>query len=241
MVVKEIWITRHGYREDWVTETPHLPTNLPQDPPLSELGLKQAAELGDYLKDKHIERVYCSPFYRCLQTVTPLIKATGVPLYLDNSMSEWYGEAYERYRNPAPIEKLKDAFPEINTDYVSSIPLPEYAENVSACHHRVREGLDILIDKLDKEPNGPSVILLAGHAASVIAAVRSLLDNATEPVRPAVCSISKLVRNDNNGWDLVTNGDVSHLSDGAHRAWTFSGDIPDYEKRKMVQGEPGSL
>ena len=132
-------------------------------------------------------------------------------------------------------------FPHIDTNHTSSIPLPEFAEDTLACHHRLREGLDILLDRLDKEPNGPSVILLAGHAASVIAAVRSLLDNAAEPVRPAVASVCKLVRNDANGWDLLANGYVSHLSDGAHRAWTFSGDIPDYEKRKMIKGEAGPL
>lgn len=86
MVVKEIWITRHGFREDWVTDKPHLPTNLPNDPPLSQLGLEQAEELGACLKDKGIQRVYSSPFYRVLQTVTPFVKATDTPLYIDNSM-----------------------------------------------------------------------------------------------------------------------------------------------------------
>lgn len=96
MVVKEIWITRHGFREDWVTDTPHLPTGRTNDPPLSELGRKQAAELGEFLKDKGIERVYCSPFYRCLETVTPLVKVTNIPLYVDYAM---------RYTQKKPTEQ----------------------------------------------------------------------------------------------------------------------------------------
>lgn len=85
-MLKEIWITRHGYREDWVTPTPHLPTQLSHDPPLSELGLAQAEELGEFLQDKGIQRVYSSPFYRVLQTVSPLIAKTHIPLYIDFSM-----------------------------------------------------------------------------------------------------------------------------------------------------------
>ncbi|KAI9489997.1 histidine phosphatase superfamily [Zychaea mexicana] len=243
MVVKCIWVTRHGYREDWVTENPHLPTNRAHDPPLSKVGLKQARELGNYLKDKGIQRAYCSPFYRCLQTVSPLIKDTGIPLYIDNSMSEWYGKAYDKYQQPASIQELKEQhFPFLQTGHVSSIPLPEGCETVKMCHQRSKEGLNKLLNQLDNEADGgPETILLVGHAASVITAVRALLDNETYPVCPATCSLSKLVRKDDGSWDLVLNGDTTHLSDGSQRAWTFAGDIPDYEKNKMVQGEPGAL
>ncbi|KAG2219396.1 hypothetical protein INT45_010972 [Circinella minor] len=238
MVVKTIYITRHGYREDWVNETPHLPTGRPHDPPLSKLGLKQARELGNYLQDKGIERVYCSPFYRCLQTVSPLIKDTGIPLYIDNSVAEWYGLAYSEYRLPAPIKELQENhFPFIRTDYTSSIELPTSTETMQQCHERTKEGLDTLIEQLDKEENGPETILLVGHAASVITAIRALLNNVKYPSSPSTASVSKLIRNGKD-WDIVFNADTTHLSDGKQRAWTFSGDVPDYEKNKKVSKEP---
>lgn len=87
MTVKEIWITRHGHREDWVTDTPHLRTNLKNDPPLSEIGREQAQELAAYLKTKSIDRIYSSPFYRVLETVYPLVQANDIPLYIDYSMA----------------------------------------------------------------------------------------------------------------------------------------------------------
>jgi transcription factor C subunit 7 len=89
MTIKEIWIVRHGYREDWVTDTPHLPTHLKNDPPLSELGRKQAQELADYLKNKSIDRIYSSPFYRVLESVYPLVQGRdgNLPLYIDYSMA----------------------------------------------------------------------------------------------------------------------------------------------------------
>ncbi|KAI9315576.1 histidine phosphatase superfamily [Dichotomocladium elegans] len=234
MVVNELWITRHGFREDWVNPNPHYPTHLPYDPPLSKLGLKQAEELGNFLKDKGIEAIYCSPFYRCLQTVAPLVKKTYIPIYLEYAMSEWYGMAYPEYQKPASSDTLKTFFPKIDTSYESSIPIIEGQETVEDCHKRVKKGLDVLLGRLDSDPEGPSRILLAGHAATVVAAVRALMNNANYPISAATCSITRLVRReDGDGWDITMGADTSFLSDGSLRPWTFAGDIPDYEQKKM--------
>lgn len=87
MVVKEVWVVRHGFREDWVNNDPPLPTNLRNDPPLSQLGREQAQELAHYLKTKNINRIYSSPFYRVLETVYPLVQETNIPLYIDYAMA----------------------------------------------------------------------------------------------------------------------------------------------------------
>lgn len=138
---------------------------------------------------------------------------------------------------PAPIEELKKHFPHLDTSHKSSIPLPSGIETVQACHGRVEQGLDALISQLDAEgESGPSTILLAGHAASVICAVRALLQDESFPVRCGTASLSKLERQDDGSWKLVIHGDCSHLSKGEQRSWAFSGDIPDYEKQKMVEG-----
>ncbi|KAG0745415.1 hypothetical protein G6F57_005433 [Rhizopus arrhizus] len=36
MIVKEIWLVRHGLREDFIDPNPHLPTNHAHDTSLSE-------------------------------------------------------------------------------------------------------------------------------------------------------------------------------------------------------------
>lgn len=38
MIVKEIWLVRHGLREDFIDPNPHLPTNHAHDTSLSEPG-----------------------------------------------------------------------------------------------------------------------------------------------------------------------------------------------------------
>ena len=120
--------------------------------------------------------------------------------------------------------------------------MPTSTETVQQCHERTKEGLDKLIEQLDKEENGPETILLVGHAASVITAIRALLNDVKYPARPSTASLSKLVRNESDGsWEVVMNADTTHLSDGMQRAWTFSGDVPDYEKNKKVSKEPVSV
>ncbi|KAI8366585.1 histidine phosphatase superfamily [Blakeslea trispora] len=228
MSVQEIWVVRHGFREDWVNPDPPLPTGLKNDPPLSEVGRHQAKELAQFLKDKSIDRIYSSPFYRVLETIDPFVQETKVPVFIDYSMAEWYGKAHGRYLPPAPLSELEKRFP--ITHHTSSIPLPEGVETAHDCHVRVKQGLDRLLASIEAEAQPPKTILLAGHAATAICAVRGLLKDANYPVRCGVCSLSHLVRQQDGSWELLANGDCSHLSEGEQRHWTFSGDVPDYEK-----------
>ncbi|OBZ88660.1 Transcription factor tau subunit [Choanephora cucurbitarum] len=228
MGVKDIWVVRHGFREDWVNPDPPLPTGLPNDPPLSRVGRQQAKELADFLSDKSIDRIYSSPFYRVLETVRPFAEATETPVFVDYSMAEWYGKAHDHYLPPALLSELERLFP--IQSHTSSIALPEGIETAHDCHVRVKRGIDQLLAKLNAEPHPPKTILLAGHAASAICAVRGLIGDANYPVRCGVCSLSHLVHQDGT-WQLVANGDYRHLSEGEQRHWTFSGDVPDYEKK----------
>jgi transcription factor C subunit 7 len=49
------------------------PTGIPTDPPLTSKGVEQSRELAEYLCSivPPVDRVYSSPFYRCLQTLKP--------------------------------------------------------------------------------------------------------------------------------------------------------------------------
>lgn len=49
------------------------PTGIPTDPPLAAKGVEQSKELAEYLcsLEPPIDRIYSSPFYRCLQTLKP--------------------------------------------------------------------------------------------------------------------------------------------------------------------------
>lgn len=53
------------------------PTGIPTDPPLTAKGVQQSRELANYLTkvEPPVDRIYSSPFYRCLQTLKPFSDA----------------------------------------------------------------------------------------------------------------------------------------------------------------------
>ncbi|KAK8035995.1 phosphoglycerate mutase [Apiospora marii] len=83
MSLEVIYVTRHGFRPafnvDPATGTYSLairsPTGLPTDPPLTAHGVDQANDLARHLLqvDPPIDQVYSSPYYRCLQTISPFV------------------------------------------------------------------------------------------------------------------------------------------------------------------------
>lgn len=149
---------------------------------------------------------------------------------LNRSDSEWYGLTHGRYLPCAPLSELKKLFPKLDIEnYTSSIPLPTKVETMHDCHLRVKKGLDILVDTLDSDKEQPQIVLLSGHAASAICAVRALLNDSRYYVNAGTCSLSHLIRQEDKSWKILENGDCSHLSQGEQRSWMFSGDVPDYE------------
>lgn len=71
--------------------------------------------------------------------------------------------------------------------------------------------------------------MLVSHAATIIALVRSLLDDRNLPLRVGCCSISEFVRKEREkedwkvigGWEVKRLADGAHLQDGALRDWGF--------------------
>ena len=63
------------------------PTGIPTDPRLTSKGVQQSKELAEYLchVEPPVERLYSSPFYRCLQTLKPFTE-------------RWYGEGKAKGR-----------------------------------------------------------------------------------------------------------------------------------------------
>ncbi|KAA6412089.1 MAG: phosphoglycerate mutase [Lasallia pustulata] len=83
MVLTTIYLTRHGFRVNWTlnpatgeyhTNVPS-PTRIPSDPPLAAYGVEQATQLAARVAtlDPPVGAVYSSPFYRCLETLRPVV------------------------------------------------------------------------------------------------------------------------------------------------------------------------
>jgi probable phosphoglycerate mutase len=82
------------------------------DPPLSDLGLRQAQAIGDFLQHEGVDHVVSSPMVRAQQTAEPLCAHLGLTPELDDDLKEagWQLGAYMRSEENMQhyIDRIKD-------------------------------------------------------------------------------------------------------------------------------------
>ncbi len=131
----EMLLIRHGL--------PVLTINrdgTPADPPLSEIGHRQAQLLSDWLEEERIDRIYSSPLRRARETAAPLARRTGLEIELETRISEFDADSEEYI----PMEELKRTDPErwrafVAGGYASQVDFEAFVDTVNS-------GLQSLID-----------------------------------------------------------------------------------------------
>ncbi len=75
----------------------------PADPPLGELGIRQADRLAEWLADEHLDALCVSPMVRARQTARPVAERTGLDPVVVDGVAEFdrHADAY------VPMEELK--------------------------------------------------------------------------------------------------------------------------------------
>ena len=88
-----IYFTRHG-QTVWNVENKICGAT---DSPLTELGHKQAIELGEKIKSENlqIDEILCSPLSRAADTAKHIAEITGVPLRVEQRLKEQNFGKYE--------------------------------------------------------------------------------------------------------------------------------------------------
>ncbi|KUI59548.1 hypothetical protein VP1G_06814 [Cytospora mali] len=217
MPIEVIYVVRHGFRSNWLVDpstgdySSHLrsPTGIAADPALTSHGVDQAKELAAHLikVEPPVDRVYSSPYYRCLQTIEPFValwakqdKAANPVILGEAGLSEWYGSAPFEHPTSAPPEKLKQLFPAFDSTYVPAVVPSRMGETIAQLHDRVAMTMDALIRHCDK--SGVRAVLLCSHAATIIALGRVLTGNMpdtveTEDFRAFTCGLSVYRRRSN--------------------------------------------
>lgn len=117
--------------------------------PLTKNGLIQAENLVEYLQDIDINKIYCSPFLRTMQTAYPYSKKHFIRLNLDYAISE--GKTKQNVTEYAANVTLPLYIAELfnyDSEYYSSmkttdIPYPETREELNK---RVTNFLNRIID-----------------------------------------------------------------------------------------------
>ncbi|KAK4545219.1 hypothetical protein LTR36_003398 [Oleoguttula mirabilis] len=221
MVLEVIYVVRHGYRSNWVVDPEtgtyssniRSPTGIASDPALASYGVQQAEQLGAHLlqADPPVHLVYSSPFYRCLQTLSPftnaLVEKTSkavdgegkVKVRVEPGLGEFYGLARFDHPSPASIEVLNTHFPHLHAEKDPTIVPSTKGESISQLHDRLAYCLHHLIERADADPEGPKSLLICTHAASMIAIGRALTgrmpeDEGEDDFNCFTCSFSKFAR-----------------------------------------------
>ncbi|OAL45296.1 phosphoglycerate mutase-like protein, partial [Pyrenochaeta sp. DS3sAY3a] len=234
------------------------PTGIPTDPPLTSKGVEQSKELAEYLCkiEPPIDRVYSSPFYRCLQTLKPTtdrLRAEGRikdKIRIDRGIGEFFGRANWEHPTPPTLEILNPHFDHLDAEYASvHIPAPK-GEMIVELHERVRRALDHIVTTLDNDPEQPKTVLICSHAATIIAAGRVLTgqmpdDPDEDDFQCFTAGLSKFVRKSTDkakgvagNWECELNSETSFLSGGAERGWHFNGDESFVSFEEKVVDEP---
>ena len=135
------------------------------DPELTELGLRQARAVAEFLADETIQAVVTSPMRRAWQTAEPLAGLLGLTVRTDADLAEY--DAQQQYY--IPVHELKEAEPELWRRMVRG-ELPDHVD-LRAFRTRVTAALDRIVAAY---PGRQSVAVFC-HAGVVNAALSSYL------------------------------------------------------------------
>lgn len=168
------------------------PTGIPTDPALAAHGVDQAAELAEFLCkiNPPIDRIYSSPFYRCLQTLKPTTDTLfregrgGGKIRIDRGVGyakcnqdsqtklilnrEFFGRADFEHPAPPDLQILNRHFQHLDQDYVSIHIPAANGEWLKDLHDRVTKALTRIVTDLDNEPQQPKTVLICTHAATMV-------------------------------------------------------------------------
>ena len=99
----EIVLVRHGQPE-WVRDGLNV-----GNPPLTELGHRQAEEMARVLAEEDWDEVLVSPLLRARQTAAPLFERLG----RDETVAGWLEEIRDPIWHGTPAEKAQEAYDEM--------------------------------------------------------------------------------------------------------------------------------
>ena len=194
---RTVYVIRHGQVGIGIKEI--------KEPRLTDLGVKQAQAVGEYLvnKLKFNGRIYASPLYRTIETSKPTALLLDRKIILEPGIQEMAPGP-----KPAPpgmtLAQINGYFPDL------TVPGPRFADGWRLCKEtnamrlvRVTKALDAIL----AEEKGD--ILLTGHGASVNDLVKALNNKrASRDVKPVRgrawnCALFVFELNDKN---QVTGG-----------------------------------
>jgi 2,3-bisphosphoglycerate-dependent phosphoglycerate mutase len=176
----------------------------PADPPLAEVGHRQAAALAAWLAPEPIDAIYTSPLRRAVETAAPLAASTGLGPIVDEDLAE-----YDRHANEyIPMEELRAEGGERWEQAVAEWSLG--GEEMAAWFDAVVAAVERVVDA---HP-GQTVAVVA-HGGVINAYLASILGIGRRLFfEPGYTSISRVIAARSGERQLRSVNEVAHLRAG---------------------------
>jgi probable phosphoglycerate mutase len=155
-IVAVCYIVRHGESADNASGDRYSGIT---DSPLTKQGLQQAEDVGHFLEEEHIDRIYTSPMKRAIETARIIQSITGGEIIIDRRLREMdYGEWEGLTR-----EEVSQRWPELYSAYKED-PIKNYPPNGEDPKETLERILDLWGDiKIATSSESVSKIILVTH------------------------------------------------------------------------------
>jgi transcription factor C subunit 7 len=221
-----IYLIRHGDRFDyankelWQRRCSQLGIE-PSDPPLSFIGHAQARSVATVLAAAGVEYILASPYLRVLQTAQPSAHATGLPICVEDGLSEL---GHVPGSIPPAAQRFA-YFPEVDIAYDSLHTALSPDRDAMYPLNYFRRILR-LAEELERVYAGKTIACFS-HAASVALVAALTGCSVAEAGSFAPCGIFKLVRGESAKlWAVEQHGgdNSGHCSLNSQTTypWCFS-------------------
>ena len=165
--MRRLFLVRHG-RVDFDARDRFRtsPRGRQWDPPLGEEGRTQAEHLASrLLAMRRPAAVYTSPFLRCLETIEPFARATGVEPVTDEDLGEVFIGEWEG----VPFEEILGASEEVARrarEFEGMFSVAPGGESAAELRARVVPAVDGM---LERHPDGDVVVVAHGGVVNAYA------------------------------------------------------------------------
>jgi len=218
----EIVFIRHGQPE-WIRDGLNV-----NNPPLTDLGHRQARAMAAALADEHFDQVFVSPLLRARQTAAPLFEMLG----RDEQIAPWLEEIRDPAWHGTPQEKAEAAYAELKgrpvddrwdgldggesiRDFTERIR--SGADDFLSARGMVRSDHDLPIWEIDDPDRKIALVAHAGTNSVTIAHLLGLPPTPWEWERfvighTSVSRLEALEVHDGYAFSLTKLSDLEHLA-----------------------------
>lgn len=195
----ELILVRHGIP----VKVEGTESEGPADPPLSEVGIKEAEAAGRWLAEEEIDLVVASPLRRALETAAPIAGSHGLGVVVEPDIAEFDKDSPIYI----PLEELK----KVNDPRWVALAEDRWHELAGIDRDEFKGRVISAIDRIVTENPGRRVVVVA-HGGVINMYTGKVLDLERDLwFEPAYCSISRILASRQGISTILSLNETAHL------------------------------